>query len=86
METPPPPNENIESTIRELVAKIACCHPKQISARHDLKRNLGFSSLDQMELMVAAEHLFDIELSDSELASVRSVADVIHLFTRRLTA
>lgn len=78
--------KHIEEHVRELVAKVACCHPQQIAARHDLARDLGLSSLDQLELVVEAERIFKVELSDQELATVHSVADLTRLFTKRLMA
>lgn len=86
MQTKQKTYKHIENLVRELIAKIACCQPQQIAARHDLKRDLGLSSLDQLELLVEAERLFKVELSDQELATVRSVADLTQLFTKRLIA
>jgi acyl carrier protein len=86
MQTQKKTNSPIERLVYELVAKIACCQPQQIAARHELTRDLGLSSLDRLELLVEAERLFEVELSDQELASVRSVADLTYVFTKRLKA
>lgn len=41
--------------------------------------DLGFDSLDRIEICMDIEKKFDIEISDDEVESVKTVGDVINL-------
>lgn len=43
--------------------------------------SLGFDSLDDIELLMALEHQFDIEIPDSHAERLKDVRDVINYVT-----
>jgi acyl carrier protein len=49
-----------------------------------LKSDLGLSSLDALNLVMALEGALDSEISDSELASLSTVGDVVALIDAKL--
>jgi acyl carrier protein len=48
-----------------------------------LRDDLGLSSLDAVNLIMALEQELDAEISDPELAELRSIDDVVRLIERK---
>lgn len=49
-----------------------------------LRDDLGLSSLDAVNLIMALEQDLDAEITDPELAELRSIDDVVRLIERKL--
>ena len=49
----------------------------EITERTSFKDDLGADSLDVVELIMAMEEEFDIEISDGEAENVKTVGDVV---------
>ena len=45
--------------------------------------NIGIDSLDLVELITEAEELLNIEISDKELESIKTVGDIIKVFSKK---
>lgn len=58
------------------------------SIKHELKlvNDLGADSLDEVELVMAIEDEFDIEISNSDAEAAKTVQDVINYVTARVSA
>jgi acyl carrier protein len=63
------------------LAEILGIDPQAISPSDQLS-DLELDSLDQVELVMALEDKFGIELDDSEVASIRTVQEVIDAIKR----
>lgn len=50
-----------------------------IQLESTLKEDLGIDSLDAVELSLDLETEFDVEISDEELASLKTVKDIVEL-------
>jgi acyl carrier protein len=57
---------------------------EQITPDARLVEDLGLDSLDAVELAIAIEREFDIEVAEDELASLKTVANVLTLVESRV--
>ena len=64
--------------IIELIADKLCKKKEQITLTSNLVEDLGADSLDVVELIMAFEDEFGITLPDEDIASMKTVGDVIN--------
>lgn len=57
-----------------------------IQLSHRFVEDLGFDSLDQVEMVMECESEFDIEITDAEAEQVKTVADAVSLIERLLAS
>lgn len=69
---------------KELIAKQAKMNDQLIHLTDDLQTDLGFDSLDNMELIWELERAFDIQVTDIELENIQTVKDVVDLVEKYL--
>jgi acyl carrier protein len=60
--------------------------PEVITLEAELGRDVGLDSLDTMELTVALEEKWDIEMPDDEIEQLRTVRDAVELIERKTSA
>lgn len=60
--------------------------PEVISLDAELGRDVGLDSLDTMELTVALEEKWNIEIPDSDVEQLRTVRDAVELIERKTSA
>jgi acyl carrier protein len=70
--------------IRELVAEQLGVNPSELSPDANILEDLGADSLDVVEMVMAIEEAFDIEISDEDAESMRTVGDVEAYISERL--
>jgi acyl carrier protein len=75
--------EPVLEIIRAEVAKQLGVDESLITDDVDFIRDMKADSLDKVELVIALEEEFDVDVSDEEAASIRTVADAIALLARR---
>jgi len=68
----------IAQQVKQQLAQICAVDPTRVMDSARLIE-YGLDSLRSMELIVALEEHFDIELPDQDIAYVRTVADLIRL-------
>lgn len=68
----------IEAGIFEVLKSAAKCKHEKLS-RAATFEELGFDSLDQVELVVAMEEKFNINISDDESLKIQTVLDAIQI-------
>jgi acyl carrier protein len=66
----------IGQRIRTLVAEQLGVDPAEIASESSILDDLGADSLDVVELVMAIEDEFDIEVPDEDAEAIRTVADV----------
>lgn len=69
---------DIEARVKREIADVLCWNVSDFGTATTLEE-MDCDSLDVIELKLALEEGFDIELSDEEVAQVRTVQDVINL-------
>lgn len=67
----------------DFIATISVKKSKDISEATDFYDDLGFDSLDCVELVLWIEHRYKFSISDSEVIHCATVGDVINLINRR---
>jgi len=68
----------VEAGVFEVLKSAAKCKHEKLS-RTATMEELGFDSLDQVELIVAMEEKFDINISDDDSLKIQSVLDAIQI-------
>lgn len=83
-------DSNAELTTQERVVNIiredfvTSAHHDRIEDSTHLVNDLGLDSLDVLELAMALEEEFDIEIPDEELEPVATVGDFVRAVKKRL--
>ena len=72
-------NSPIETRVIELVAEILRLDKGQIKLESRFVEDLEANSLDVVELACLAEEQFGTRISEAQIASIRTVGDVIHV-------
>ena len=63
--------------VRDLIAEALDINPENITESSNIVDDLGADSLDVVELIMALEDAFDVEVSDDKAQSLKTVQDVI---------
>jgi len=63
--------------VKEVVVEQLYCDPAEVKEDSKFIEDLGADSLDVVELVMALEEKFDIEIPDEDAESILTVADAI---------
>lgn len=77
--------QKIENEIKKVIAEVVVVDEIKICDRALLIEDLGFDSLDLIELVMALEDLFEIPISDDQAESVKTFADVVDVVYEMVT-
>ena len=69
----------IERRIKELIAEVADIDMKKISSNTEIFEGLGIDSFMAVELFYNANEKFGISISNDQLASVKTIKDIVNL-------
>ena len=72
--------------IRDLVSDQLGVDPNEMKSEASILDDLGADSLDVVELVMAIEEAFDLEISDEDAEAMRTVGDVETYVTARVAA
>ncbi|BCG46348.1 Acyl carrier protein [Citrifermentans bremense] len=72
---------SIEKRIKEIVAEQLGVDEAQVTNESSFMDDLGADSLDTVELVMALEEEFEIEISDEDAEKIQSVQDAIDYIT-----
>lgn len=64
--------------VKELIAEELGIEEDVIKMESDLSEDLGADSLDAIELIMAVEEAYDVEIPDSEAAKIKMVSDIVN--------
>ena len=70
-------SDNIESQVKEIIAAQLSVDPEQVTSDAKFIEDLGADSLDTVELVMAFEDKFSVEVPDEDAEKLKSVADVV---------
>ena len=68
---------SIEERVRDLVVEQLGVKPEDVSLEASFIDDLGADSLDTVELVMAFEEAFDIEIPDDDAEQMRTVGDAV---------
>ncbi len=69
-------SDELEIRVRQIVADELGVEPAEITPAASILDDLGADSLDVVELVMALEDAFQIEVPDDQMESIRTVGDV----------
>ena len=80
----PVTSERIRESVRAFVAKITELSPGEISDTADFSYDLRIDSLMAIEMMVAVNKMYKIEIMDDEFRAISNVNDAVAVVQRHL--
>jgi acyl carrier protein len=72
---------SIEEKVKQIIAEQLGVDEEQVTGDASFMDDLGADSLDTVELVMALEEEFDIEISDEDAEKIQSVQDAIDYIT-----
>ncbi|MBO6004003.1 MAG: acyl carrier protein [Verrucomicrobia bacterium] len=69
--------DNIEEKVKKIIVEQLTVNPDQVTPEAKFMEDLGADSLDNVELIMALEEEFGLEVPDEEAEKLQSVGDVI---------
>lgn len=72
---------SIEKRVKEIVAEQLGVDEAQVTNDASFMDDLGADSLDTVELVMALEEEFDIEISDEDAEKIQTVQDAVDYIT-----
>jgi acyl carrier protein len=79
-------SDDVIKRLRALVSDQLGVDPGEMKPEANILDDLGADSLDVVELVMAIEEAFDIEISDEDAEAMRTVGDVEKYVTDRMAA
>ena len=70
--------------LRDIIAEELGVEKDAIDVDSDLAEDLGADSLDAVELIMAIEEEFDIEIDDTTATKIKTVQDIIDYLVKEL--
>jgi acyl carrier protein len=75
----------LNDRLRSLMAEQLGVEPAEMKPDANILEDLGADSLDVVELVMAIEEAFDIEIGDEDAEAIRTVGDVEAYVQKRLS-
>ena len=72
------------AAVRQLIASQLGVDPSEVVPDAQILDDLGADSLDVVELVMALEERFGLEIPDADVASLRTIGDVEAYLAKRL--
>ncbi len=74
-------DKSIEARVKDIIVDQLGVNADQVTPEAKFVEDLGADSLDTVELVMAFEEEFDIEVPDEEAEKLQAVSDVINYIT-----
>lgn len=74
---------SVQAKVQEIIAEQLGVDEKEVTESASFIDDLGADSLDTVELVMAFEEEFDIEISDEDAEEITTVADAIRYITEK---
>jgi acyl carrier protein len=68
---------NVEEKVKDIIAEELGVEREKLTAEASFMEDLGADSLDTVELVMAFEKEFDIDIPDEEAEKLRTVGDAL---------
>ena len=69
--------------VKEIIVDSLSCDEDAVTLEANLKEDLDADSLDAVELIMAVEEEFDIEIPDDKAAEIKTVQDIVDYIKRK---
>jgi acyl carrier protein len=69
--------KSVEERVKEIIVEQLGVNPEQVTPNAKFIEDLGADSLDTVELVMAFEEEFNVEVPDEEAEKLQTVGDVI---------
>ena len=76
--------ENITEKVRDIIVEQLGVNPEQVTPEAKFIEDLGADSLDTVELVMAFEEEFGIEVPEEDLAEVKTVGQAFDVIVGKL--
>lgn len=73
-----------EDRVKRVISKHLNVSEIQVTPEADIQKDLGADSLDMVEILMALEDEFEIEIPDYEVEEAKTVGQVLAYLKRRL--
>lgn len=78
--------ESIENRVKKVIGYQLSVHADDVKPENSLTDDLGADSLDQVELVMALEDEFEIEIPDDDGDKIKTVQQAIDYITGKVPA
>jgi acyl carrier protein len=75
--------DNVEAKVKEIIINELGVEPEKVTPEASFVEDLGADSLDTVELVMAFEEEFGMEIPDEEAEQLQSVGDAIRYITEK---
>lgn len=75
----------VEEKVKEIIAKQLGVNPSEVTNEASFVEDLGADSLDTVELVMAFEESFNIEIPDEDAEKIVKVKDAIEYIKKKQT-
>jgi acyl carrier protein len=73
----------VEEKVKEIIAKQLGVNAAEITAESSFVEDLGADSLDTVELVMAFEEAFNVEIPDEDAEKIQKVKDAVDYITKK---
>jgi len=77
--------DNTEERVRKIIVEQLGVDASEVNLQAQFVNDLGADSLDTVELVMALEEEFDIEIPDEEAEKIQTVGQALDFIKNRLT-
>ena len=71
----------MDSELRQLLSQVFDASPESISESDDADSIAAWDSVHHLELIMALEQHYDIQIDTDEIPNIRTVADIVRVVT-----
>jgi len=76
--------KNVEAEVKEIITQKLGVKEEKVVPQADLIEDLGADSLDAIEIIMAIEDEFDIEIPDEDAEKIHTVKDAVKYVEERV--
>jgi len=74
----------VEEKVKEIIAKQLGVNPSEVTPEASFVEDLGADSLDTVELVMAFEEAFNIEIPDEDAEKIAKVKDAVEYIKKKM--
>ena len=80
----PEAHEALEARVRTILVEQLGVEESEVTSDASLPEDLGADSLDMVEIVMALEEIFDVEIPDEDAGEIETVAEVVAYMAGRV--